>query len=124
MNDSDHHDEIVWLEAQIDEFATRIESCRKFIVVGRIALAVFRLMTNSNLVGCSTGISPGLVQRRGAPSNVPMAGSGRAGRPSWVRSAPCPDHREMLARQMVSLLRGTLHDHLPSGEEERRRWGF
>jgi putative ABC transport system substrate-binding protein len=33
-------------------------------------------------------------------------------------------YREMLARQMVSLLRGTLHDHLPSGEEERRRWGF
>jgi len=38
MNDSDHHDEIVRLEAQIDEFATRIESCRKFIVVGRIVV--------------------------------------------------------------------------------------
>src|SRR4029077_9889888 len=28
------------------------------------ALAVVRLRTNSNLVGCSTGISPGLVPRR------------------------------------------------------------
>ena len=28
------------------------------------ALAVVRLMTNSNLVGCSTGISPGFVPRR------------------------------------------------------------
>src|SRR6185503_10765869 len=29
-----------------------------------IALAVLRLITNSNLVGCSTGISAGLVPRR------------------------------------------------------------
>src|SRR6516165_8583002 len=29
-----------------------------------IPFAVFRLMTNSNLVGCSTGISSGLVPRR------------------------------------------------------------
>jgi hypothetical protein len=39
MNDSDHRDEIVRLEARIDEFADRIESCRKFILVGRIAVA-------------------------------------------------------------------------------------
>ena len=38
MNDSDHRDEIVRLEAQIDELAARIESCRKFIVAGRIAV--------------------------------------------------------------------------------------
>jgi hypoxanthine-guanine phosphoribosyltransferase len=38
MNDSDHRDEIVRLEAQIDELAARIESCRKFILVGRIAV--------------------------------------------------------------------------------------
>ena len=39
MNDTDHHDEIVQLEAQIDELAARIESCRKYIVAGRIAVA-------------------------------------------------------------------------------------
>src|SRR5215469_11880625 len=38
MNDSDHRDEIVLLEAQIDELTARIESCRKFILVGRIAV--------------------------------------------------------------------------------------
>jgi hypothetical protein len=38
MNDSDHRDEIVRLEAQIDELAARIESCRKFILAGWIAL--------------------------------------------------------------------------------------
>jgi hypothetical protein len=38
MNNGDHHDEIVRLEAQIDELAARIESCRKFILVGRIAV--------------------------------------------------------------------------------------
>jgi hypothetical protein len=39
MNDSDHRDEIVRLEAQIDGLASRIESCCKFILVGRIAVA-------------------------------------------------------------------------------------
>ena len=39
MNDSDHRDEIVRLEAQIDELAASVESCRKFIVAGRIAVA-------------------------------------------------------------------------------------
>jgi len=38
MNDSDHRDEIVLLEAHIDELTARIESCRKFILVGRIAV--------------------------------------------------------------------------------------
>jgi hypothetical protein len=39
MNNGNHRDEIVRLEAQIDELAARIESCRKFILVGRIAVA-------------------------------------------------------------------------------------
>ena len=39
IDDSDYRDEIVQLETQIDELAARIESCRKFIVAGRIALA-------------------------------------------------------------------------------------
>jgi hypothetical protein len=38
MNDSDHRDKIVRLEAQIDELTAKIESCRKFILVGRIAV--------------------------------------------------------------------------------------
>jgi len=38
MNDSDHRDEIVRLEAQIDELTAKIESCRKFILAGRIVV--------------------------------------------------------------------------------------
>ena len=38
MNGGDYHDEIVRLEAQIDELAARIESCRKFILAGRTAV--------------------------------------------------------------------------------------
>jgi hypothetical protein len=38
MNDNDHRDEILRLETQIDELVARIESCRKFILVGRIAI--------------------------------------------------------------------------------------
>jgi hypothetical protein len=38
MSDIDPHDEIERLEAQIEELAARLESCRKFILVARIAL--------------------------------------------------------------------------------------
>jgi hypothetical protein len=37
MNGSSLRDEIVRLEAQIEELAGRIENCRKFILAGRIA---------------------------------------------------------------------------------------
>ncbi len=36
---TDPHDDIVRLEARIDELADRLESCRKFILVGRVAVA-------------------------------------------------------------------------------------
>jgi hypothetical protein len=39
MNGDDHHSEIVRLEAQIDELEATIESCRKFILAGRITVA-------------------------------------------------------------------------------------
>jgi hypothetical protein len=38
MPGTEPHDEIERLEAQIDELAARLESCRKFILVARIAL--------------------------------------------------------------------------------------
>ena len=38
MNEPNYRDEIVHLEEQIDELAARIESCRKFILAGRIAV--------------------------------------------------------------------------------------
>ena len=37
-HDTDPHDEIVRLEAQIETLSTRIESCRKFILAARIAV--------------------------------------------------------------------------------------
>jgi hypothetical protein len=51
MSDSDHRGEIVRLEAQIDELAARIESCRKFILVGRIAVACGAAVLIAVLVG-------------------------------------------------------------------------
>ena len=38
-SDGDPHDEIVHLEAHIEELAAKIESCRKFILASRIAIA-------------------------------------------------------------------------------------
>jgi hypothetical protein len=37
-SDGDPHDEIVHLEAHIEELAAKIESCRKFILASRIAI--------------------------------------------------------------------------------------
>jgi len=50
MNDDDYQDDIERLEVQIDELATRIESCGKFILVGKIAI-----------VGGSMGLIAALV---------------------------------------------------------------
>ena len=51
MNDSDPRDEIVRLEAQIDELAARIENCRKFILAGRVAVAGGGVVLIAMLVG-------------------------------------------------------------------------
>ena len=51
MNDSDHRDEIVLLEAQIDELTAKIESCRKFILAGRIAVMSGGAVLITMLVG-------------------------------------------------------------------------
>jgi hypothetical protein len=39
MEDDDPHDQIVRLEAHIDKLSDKIESCRKFILAARIAVA-------------------------------------------------------------------------------------
>ena len=51
MPDGDPHDEIVRLEAYIDTLADRIESCRKFILAGRIATAGGSIALAAMLVG-------------------------------------------------------------------------
>jgi hypothetical protein len=51
MSDGDHREQIVRLEAQIDGLTARIESCRKFILAGRIAVAGGGLVLIAMLVG-------------------------------------------------------------------------
>jgi hypothetical protein len=51
MNDRDPHDEIVRLEAQIEAIAERLESCRKFILAGRVAMACGGLALAALLFG-------------------------------------------------------------------------
>ncbi len=50
-NDVDPHNEIVHLEAQIEALADRIESCRKFILAARIAVAAGGIVLGAILVG-------------------------------------------------------------------------
>jgi len=51
MNGGNPRDEIVRLEEQIDELVARIESCRKFILIGRIAVAGGGMVLIAMLVG-------------------------------------------------------------------------
>ena len=51
MNNSDPHEEIERLEAQIEELAARIENCRKFILAGRIAVAIGSVLLAALLLG-------------------------------------------------------------------------
>ena len=51
MNDGDPHEEIVRLEAQIEALSDKIESCRKFILAGRIAAAAGGVLLVALLLG-------------------------------------------------------------------------
>lgn len=51
INAVDPHDEIVRLEARIDELAEKLESCRKFIVAGRVAVAAGSVVLVALLFG-------------------------------------------------------------------------
>jgi len=50
-NDGDPHDEIVRLEAQIEELAAKLESCRKLILASRIAMASGGIVIAAILLG-------------------------------------------------------------------------
>jgi hypothetical protein len=49
--DADPHDEIVRLEARIDDLAEKLESCRKFILAGRVAVAAGSIVLVALLFG-------------------------------------------------------------------------
>jgi hypothetical protein len=51
MTDIDPHEEIVRLEAQIEELSARIVSCQKFILAGRIAAAIGGVLLVALLLG-------------------------------------------------------------------------
>jgi hypothetical protein len=51
VNDHNYRDEIVRLEDQIDELAARIESCRKFILAGRILVVGGGVVLAAILIG-------------------------------------------------------------------------
>jgi uncharacterized membrane protein len=76
MNDRDYRDEIVRLEELIDELAARIESCRKFILAGRIlvigggavlfAMAIGALQLNPSLIAVAVAAVLGGIVTAGS----------------------------------------------------------
>ena len=51
MEDDDPREEIERLEAQIDELVAKVESCRKFILVSRIAVVAGAVLLAALLLG-------------------------------------------------------------------------
>jgi hypoxanthine-guanine phosphoribosyltransferase len=51
MDDGDPHDAIVRIEAQIEALTAQIESCYKFILAGRIAIAAGAIVFAAMLFG-------------------------------------------------------------------------
>jgi hypothetical protein len=60
QRDSDPHDEIERIEARIDELSAKLESCRKFILAARIALAGGAILLVAILLG-AIGFDPRLL---------------------------------------------------------------
>jgi hypothetical protein len=79
MNDSTYRDEIVRLEAQIDELADRIESCRKFILAGWVAIVTGGLVLLAMLLGLIES-GPSVLGLAGAAvlGGIVAAGSNRS----------------------------------------------
>ena len=51
VRDDDPHEEIERLEVQIDELSAKLESCRKFILVARIAVVAGAVLLAAVLIG-------------------------------------------------------------------------
>ena len=86
-SNDDPHDEIVRLEAHIEDLAARIDSCRKFILAGRIAIAGGVIVLIAMLFGA---IRPDLTWLAGAMTAIlGETASSRAGLP--LRSRPWCD---------------------------------
>jgi hypothetical protein len=79
MNDGSYREEIVRLEAQIDETEATIESCRKFILAGRIAVASGSVVLVAMFVG-GIQFNPSLMGIAGAAvlGGIVAVGSNRS----------------------------------------------
>jgi len=60
VDDGDPHDKIARLEAQLDELAARLESCRKFILAARVAMACGAIALIAMLFG-AVRFDPGIM---------------------------------------------------------------
>jgi hypothetical protein len=86
MNEDDHHSEIVRLEERIDELEATIESCRKFILAGRIAIAsgsvvlivmlLGRILFNLSLMGLAAAAVLGGIVAVGSNRSTANEASG------------------------------------------------
>jgi hypothetical protein len=59
-NDGDLHEEILHIEARIEELADVIESCRKFILISKVAMAAGGILILAIILG-AVGFDPTIM---------------------------------------------------------------
>jgi len=79
-------------------------------IVRPSAFAVFRLMTSSNLVGCSTGRSEGIAPLRTLPTIAPSCShiAGRLGRKNITLQSAVAPKMDALVNQFCAAIRRAL----------------
>jgi hypothetical protein len=108
----DPHDEVVRLEQRIEDLAANIESCRKFILASRIAVAGGALVLAGMLFG-AIGFDPATMAGAVAAllGGIAVWGSNRSTAQQALKElALAESHRSMLIEKMalsdVTPLRG------------------
>jgi hypoxanthine-guanine phosphoribosyltransferase len=105
MNDSDHREEIVQLEAQIDELAARIESCHKFILAGRIAVMGGGAVLITMLIGAIQFVSSVMVLAIAAVlGGIVAAGSNRSTAKEAMHELSVAETRRKALIEQIDLL--------------------
>jgi hypothetical protein len=104
MNEGDHRNEIVRLEAEIDELAARIESCRKFILAGQIAVAGGGVVLFAMLVG-GIQFNPSVVGIAGAAvlGGIVLAGSNRSTAKQAVHELTAAEEKRTALIEQIDL---------------------
>jgi hypothetical protein len=112
MDEADYREEIGSLEEQIDELVARIESCRKFILVGKIAVVGGSMGLIAPLVG-AIEFNPSVFAVAGAAvlGGIVAAGSNRSTAKEAAHELRAAEARRTALLEQIDLRLVSNRDH-------------